>query len=550
MRPRRVATWLGLPVSIALLTTACGGGGGAEPGGGAAAPSDVTISISAGEPENPLVPGNTTEVFGGRVIDAMFTGLVEYDPANGEPRNAVAESIETTDSRVYTITLEDGWTFHDGSPVTAASFADAWNYTAYAPNAQSGASFFTQIQGFADVNPTDPDGEDGPQPAPEPTGQEMSGLRVIDDRTLEVTLSEPFSVFPTQLGYSSFSPLPESFFADPAAFEANPVGNGPFRYVSRQPGVNIMTERYDEYGGDTLPSIGGVEFRAYESANAAYADVVSNNLDFIEVIPPSAIAGDLFVADLPDRHVSQTYMGIQTVAFPMYDPRYQDVQLRQAISMAIDREAVSQQIYNGRKPPADGFVPPNVPGRAENQCGELCTHQPDRARQMFEASGFEGPIQLTSNVDSANAEWMQATCVTISNSLGRPCEFVPVPTFAEFLTSRDEHTVQEIFRTGWVADYPSIENFLNPIYRTGGSSNDGLYSNPAVDDLLARADAAPSEEEGHALYQEAERLIFQDMPAIPIYFQSVEAGWSERLDNVVVDPFRELDLYSVTASDQ
>jgi oligopeptide transport system substrate-binding protein len=217
--------------------------------------------------------------------------------------------------------------------------------------------------------------------------------------------------------------------------------------------------------------------------------------------------------------------------------------------MAIDREAVNQQIFGGTRPPADGLVAPKVPGRVENQCGELCTYQPERARQMFQATGFQGPIELTSNADAGNAEWMQATCVTISNALGVQCNFVPVPTFGEIRTAINAREMHQIYRTGWVADYPSIENFLNPLYRTGGSTNDGEYSNPAVDHQLPRADAAPSIEEGNALYQEAERLIIQDMPAIPVYFQSFQAGWSERMQNVTVTPFRELDLESVTVSD-
>jgi oligopeptide transport system substrate-binding protein len=548
MRARRTAAWSAAPLSLALVLTACGGGGGAEPGGGAAASSDATISIYNTYPENPLVPGNTTEVGGGRIIDAMFTGLVEYDPKTAEPYNAVAESIETTDSQVYTITLKDGWTFHDGTPVTAQSYADAWNYTAYSPNGQQNASFFAQIQGFDEVHTEDPDGPDGPQEAPQPAAQEMSGLKVIDDRTLEVTLAEPFSVFPTQLGYSAFAPLPQIFFDDKAAFEAHPIGNGPFAFVSAQPGVNVMLERYEPFAGEKKPSIGGIEWRVYETAEAAYADIVANNLDFLPIIPPSAIAGNLFQTDLPDRHVSQLYLGIQNITFPMYDPRYQDPQLRQAISMAIDREAVVQQVYNGLKEPADGFVPPNVPGRTENQCGELCTYQPERARQMFEASGFEGPIELTSNADAGHQEWIQATCVTITNALGRECNFVPAVSFGEFRSAINAHEMSMIYRSGWVADYPSIENFLNPIFRTGGSSNDGLYSNPEVDAKLAQADAAPSEEEGHALYQEAERMIVQDMPAIPLYFQNVNAGWSERLSNVTVTPFRALDLFSVTVA--
>jgi oligopeptide transport system substrate-binding protein len=246
--------------------------------------------------------------------------------------------------------------------------------------------------------------------------------------------------------------------------------------------------------------------------------------------------------------VSQTYLGLQRIDFPIYDARFQNPQLRQALSMAIDREAVNQQIFNGLKPPADGLVAPNVPGRAEGQCGELCTYQPAKAKQIFDATGFQGPIELTSNADAGNAEWMQATCVTITQALGRACNFVPVPTFGEFRTAINAREMSRIYRTGWVADYPSIENFLNPMYRTGGSTNDGEYSNPAVDALLARADAAPSTEEGNALYQEAERLIIQDMPAIPLYFQSVQAGWSARMSNVTVTQFRELDVFGVTVS--
>jgi oligopeptide transport system substrate-binding protein len=539
---------MALPVSVALFTTACGGGGGTEAPQGGGAQTDITISVNSTEPENPLVPGNTNETGGGKVIDALFSPLVEYDPRTAEPANLVAESIETTDSRVYTIRLKDGWTFHDGTPVTAQSFARAWNYTAYSPNGQQNGSFFSQIAGYDQVHTEDPDGASGPQQAPQPSAQEMSGLRVVDDRTLEVTLTEPFAVFPIMLGYRAFSPLPDAFFTDQAAWEANPIGNGPFRYVSRQPGANIMVERYDAWPGALKPSVRGVEFRFYESAEAAYADVVSNNLDFIEVIPPSGLAGNLYETDLAGRSVSQTYLGLQRVAFPLYDPRYQNVQLRQAISMAIDREAVNQQIFAGTRPPADGLVAPNVPGRTEGQCGELCTYQPERARQMFEATGFQGPIELTSNEDAGNREWMQATCVTITQALGRECNFVPVPTFGEFRTAINAREVNQLFRSGWVADYPSIENFLNPMYRTGAASNDGEYSNPAVDALLAQADAAPSVAESDALYQQVERMIIQDMPAIPLYFQSFQAGWSDRMQNVTVTPFRELDLESVTVS--
>lgn len=549
MRSRRVAAWLAVGVSAALFTSACGGGGGDAAGGAGGEATDATISVNGSEPENPLIPGNTSEVGGGKVVNALFSGLVDYRAENAEPYNVMAESIETTDSQVYTITLKEGWTFHDGTPVTSQSYIDAWNFVAYSPNGQQNASFLSQIQGFADVNTADPDGAEGPQEAPQPTATEMSGLRAIDDRTFEVTLSAPFSVFPTTLGYRAFAPLPEAFFTDQAAWEANPIGNGPFRFVSRQPGVNIVIERWDEWKGEEKPSIGGVEFRFYESPDAAYADVIANNLDYLEAIPSSALVGQLFESDLPERSVNQTYLGNTTITFPLYDPKYQDPQVRQAISMAIDRNAVNDTVYNGLRVPADGFIPPSLDGYVAGQCGEFCTFDAAKAKQLLDSTGFTGPIEISSNVDGAgNQEAFQAVCVSITNALGVPCNFVPVPTFGEFRTTINAFQATTIFRTGWVADYPSIENFLNPLYRTNASSNDGQYSNPQVDALLAQADAAPSTEAGIGLYQEAERAILQDMPAVPLFYSTVQAGWSDRLQNVTTTQFRELDLATVTVT--
>ncbi|MGH3912462.1 MAG: peptide ABC transporter substrate-binding protein [Pseudonocardiaceae bacterium] len=522
-----------------IVATACG-----QPDGTGAA-QDTMISVAATEPENPLVPGNTTEEGGGKVMDALFTGLVEYDPETAEPYNEVAESIETTDSRVYTITLKQGWTFHDGTPVRAENFVRAWNYTAYSPNGQQAASFFAQIQGYGDVHTEDPDGPNGPQQAPQPVAQEMSGLRVVDDYTMEVTLAAPFAVFPTQLGYTAFSPLPDSFFADQEAFEAAPVGNGPFRFESRQPGVNIMLSRYEDYVGVRKPSIASVEFRVYESLDSAYVDVVANNLDYIDTVPPSGLTGDLYRTDLEGRFVSRPILLIQLLAFPLYDARYTNPALRRALSMAINREEINEQIFNGTRPAADGLVAPNIPGRAVNQCGELCEFRPEEAKRLFESTGFTGPVQLTSNADGGNSEWMQAACNSIANALDVECIYTPVPTFGEFRQTINERQMSAVYRASWGADYPSIENFLNPLYRTGGSSNDGLYSNPAVDAKLAQADAATSEDEAAALYQEAERMIIQDMPSIPVFFYENVSGWSERLRNTQTTPFRRLDLESV-----
>ncbi|MFI9011933.1 ABC transporter substrate-binding protein [Actinosynnema sp. NPDC053489] len=527
-------------VAVALAATACGTTD--TPTG---SNTDAGITIFNTEPENPLVPGNTTEVGGSRVLDPLFTGLVEYRAQDAQPVNAMAESIDTTDSKVFTVTLKQGWLFHDGTPVTAKSFVDAWNWTAYAPNATQGASFFSQIEGYSAVNPPDPDGPDGPGEPPAPTAQTMSGLRVVDDRTFTITLSEPFAVFPVTIGYEVFSPLPEAFFADRAAFEAHPIGNGPFRYVSRAVGSDIKLTRYDDYRGDDKPKFKDLTLKVYQSRESAYADLVANNLDFMEELPPNALAGRQYETDLGDRVVQRETLNNQTIAFPMYLAPYDNADLRRAISMAIDREEITRRIFEGTRKPADGWVHPLTKGYRPGQCGEYCQYHPDKAKEAYARSGYTGEIVLLSNTDGGHQEWAEAVVNSIRNTLGAQVRFAPSTSFGEFRQKVNAHKMTGMYRAGWIADYPSIENWLSPVFRTGASSNDGLYSNPAFDAKLAEADRAPSEDEAIRLYQEAERMLAPDLPSIPLWTQNTVAGRSDRLKVANLDPFRTLDLYSV-----
>ncbi|MDQ2584666.1 peptide ABC transporter substrate-binding protein [Saccharothrix yanglingensis] len=532
-----------VPAALAVAVVAAGCGAAEESPTGSNTEAGITIFNT--EPENPLVPGNTTEVGGSRALDPMFTGLVEYRSEDAQPANAMAESIETTDSKVFTVKIKQGWTFHDGTPVTAKSFVDAWNWTAYGPNATQGASFFSQIEGYGEVHPKDPDGADGPQEAPTPTVKEMSGLKVDGDHQFTITLSEPFSVFPVTIGYEVFAPLPEAFFEDRKAFEANPIGNGPFKFVSRTVGTDIKLTRYDDYKGDDKPKFRDLTLKVYQSRESAYADLVSNNLDFMEELPPNALAGKKYETDLGDRVVQRETLNMQTIAFPFYQPPYDNVELRRAISMAINREEITQRIFEGTRKPADGWVHPLMKGYKPGQCGDYCAFDEAKAKEAFAKSGYTGEIVLLSNTDGGHQEWAEAVANSIKNTLGVEARFVPSTSFGEFRQKVNAHEMTGMYRAGWIADYPSIENWLTPLYRTGSSSNDGLYSNPAFDAKLAEADKAPSEEEAIDLYLEAERIMAPDMPVIPLWTQFTVGGKSDRLKVANLDPFRALDLESV-----
>lgn len=532
-----------VPAAVAVAVVAAGCGAAEDTPAGSN--TDAAITIFNTEPENPLVPGNTTEVGGSRVLDPLFTGLVEYRAEDAQPVNAMAESIETTDSKVFTVKIKQGWTFHDGTPVTAKSFVDAWNWTAYGPNGTQGASFFSQIEGYDEVHPKDPDGADGPQEAPTPAVKEMSGLKVDNDHQFTITLSEPFSVFPVTIGYEVFAPLPEAFFKDRKAFEDSPIGNGPFKFVSRAVGTDIKLTRYDDYKGDDKPKFKDLTLKVYQSRESAYADLVANNLDFIEELPPNALAGKKYETDLGDRVVQRETLNMQTIAFPFYLPPYDNVDLRRAISMAINREEITQRIFEGTRKPADGWVHPLMKGYQPGQCGEYCTFNPEKAKEAFAKSGYTGEILLLSNTDGGHQEWAEAVANSIKNTLGVEARFVPSTSFGEFRQKVNAHEMTGMYRAGWIADYPSIENWLTPLYRTGASSNDGLYTNPAFDAKLAEADRAPSEEKAIELYLEAERIMAPDMPTVPLWTQFTIGGKSDRLKVANLDPFRALDLETV-----
>lgn len=513
-----------LAVAGALVLSACGGGGG---GGGDQA---QTVSIEWGEPENPLIPGSTNEQNGGDAIDALFTGLVKYDPKTGQPSNAMADAITTTDNRTFTIRIKPNWTFHDGTPVTAQSYVDAWNWTAFGPNGAQNQSFMEKIQGYEQVSPENA------------TVNQMSGLRVVDPTTFTVTLTQPFTIFPVTLGYTAYFPLPQKFFADRAGYEAAPVGNGPYRFVSRTPNQELDVARYDQYAGDDKAQVQNLQFRVYSDLNTAYSDVVSGSLDHIRQIPSSALAGNRWRTDLGAG--AQMVPGLVTtaLAFPTYDPRFQNPLLRKAFSMAIDRQAIINQLFNGIYTPADGYATPTVQGYVPNQCGQFCTFDPNAAKQLLaQAGGIQGPVTLVANSDGGNDEWMQAITNQLRQNLGIDVRYSPVPTFQEARRLANAKQYTGPFRAAWQGDYPNIETFLSQLYRTGASANDAGYSNPAFDAAMNAGDAAPTIEAANQAYANAEKIALNDMPAIPLWSRPVIWGDGQRVQTGLQTPLNRID---------
>ncbi|SOE01348.1 peptide ABC transporter substrate-binding protein [Blastococcus haudaquaticus] len=544
---KRSSSLVATAIAAALLMTACGGSDEGEEGG--TADGGGTFSIYIGEPENPLIPGNTTESEGHQVISSLWTGLVEYS-ADGEVEyTGVAETIESEDNTTWTVTLKDGWTFHDGTPVTSQSFVDAWNYTALSTNAQGASYFFSNIEGYDDLQGETDDAGNLVTP---PVAEEMSGLQVVSDTEFTVTLATPFAQFPVTVGYNAFYPQPESFFEDPEAAGEQPVGNGPFQ--AEEPfvqGTGFTVTRFDDYAGEQPANADSVEFRVYADQGTAFTDLQGGNLDVLPDVPPDALAS--IEDEFGDRFLEAPSSGFQYLGIPTYDPRFADERVRQALSMAIDRQAIADAIFSGGRTPADSVVAPVVEGYREGAC-EFCELDVERANELLDEAGFDRsqPIDLWFNAGAGHDAYIEAVGNQLRDNLNVEYTLRGDLDFAEYLPLQDEKGMTGPFRLGWSMDYPSPQNYLEPLYSTAAlppaGSNTSFYSNPEFDALIQQGNSASSSEEAIEFYNQAEDLLLQDMPIIPMFYELEQAAHSENVSDVVIDVFGDIDVAAVSVT--
>ncbi|MGW3666586.1 peptide ABC transporter substrate-binding protein [Streptomyces sp. NPDC005141] len=532
MRGVTHAKWAACAAAVALAATACGGGGSDSGGGGGSG----TVSASWGDPQNPLEPANTNEVQGGKVLDMIFRGLKRYNSETGAAEDMLAQKIDTSDSQNFTITIKDGWKFSNGEAVTAQSFVDAWNYGASLKNNQKNAYFFGYIEGYDKVHP-----DTGSQSA-----DTLSGLKVTGTNTFTVKLNQKFSTFPDTLGYSAYSPLPKAFFDDHAAWVKKPVGNGPYTIDSYAKGSQMALVKWDDYPGDDKAENGGVTLKVYTDNNTAYNDLLAGNLDLVDDVPAAQLKNAK--TDLNGRYINTPAGIIQTLAFPFYDSKWDTsgaTKVRKGLSMAINRQQITDTIFQKTRTPASDWTSPVLGekgGFQEGLCGDSCDYNPSEAKKLVEEGGGlpGGQVKISYNADTgSHKEWVDAVCNSINNALGndKACVGNPIGTFADFRNQIGQHKMPGPFRAGWQMDYPLIQNFLQPLYYTNASSNDGQWSNKDFDNLVNQANAETDTSKAIKLFQQAEGVVRDNMAAIPLWYQNGSAGYSDKVSNVALNQF-------------
>ncbi|GII58504.1 putative peptide ABC transporter DppA [Planotetraspora thailandica] len=534
---------------LALAVAACGGGS-SSPGASGSADTPVRVYIS--EPQNDLIGGNTGESGGAEVLKALYAGLVDYND-KAEPQLEIAESIEHDATNTnWTIKIKPGYTWSDGTPVTAQNFVDAWNFTANSANAQQLGSYFSIVKGYDALNPADPD-EDGPKTAPPATTKTLEGLKVVDDSTFTVELTHPFSGFETALGYSAFFPLPKAAFgADGklvAAESTSPITNGPFKIAKpykRGTDQTISVTRNDSFKGGKA-KVANIDYKIYTDPETAYNDLLAGNLDVMDTLPASQVANAK--ATFGNRYIEGPSSGVGWLGFNIKTGGVYatNPELRKAISMSIDRKTITQTVFSGTRTAADDNISPLIPGYRQGACGEACNYDPAAAKQLWESNGGSAvkEVTLSYNADGGHKEWIEAVANNLRTNLGVAVTPKPYEKFAAILDDLGAKKVQGAFRLAWLMDWPLPDDYLRPVFGTGGSSNYVQYSNKQFDELLNKGDAAPTLDEAIKFYQQADDLALKDLAYVPIYFYQLNAAYSQNVKNVKLDPFEALDVLNI-----
>jgi oligopeptide transport system substrate-binding protein len=528
-----------------LTLAACGGGSDDKGGSG----SKSVITVYGTNPQNPLIPTATNEVGGGDPIDNLFSGLVAYN-TDGSVTNEVADSIEPDAAKkVWTVKLKDGQKFTDGSAVTADSFVKAWNYGANPANKQLNNYFFYPIAGTDDIGNT-VKGADT-----------VSGLKVVDDKTFTITLKSAESDFPLRLGYSAYFPVPKAAYDSAGkitkAYGERPIGNGPYKLSKsgweRNKQISLVPN--PDYEGVHKPKNAGLIFKFYAGGgtDAAYTDVQSNNLDVLDQVPPSALS--TFEKDDKVKAYNEPGSSFSSLTIPERLAHFGDDEegdlRRAAISEAINRPEITEKIFNNARTPADDFTSPVLDGWTKDVAGnEVLKFNASDAKAKWAAadkiSKWSGKFVVAYNNDGAgNKEFTEAMTNQLKNTLGIAAEPKVYATFDELRKDVTDRTIKTAFRTGWQADYPSMLNYLGPIYATGAGSNDGDYTNKAFDKLISEAAAA----EGDARYKligEAQAILLKDLPAIPLWYQNATAVTAKGLKGFEFNWKQKPDYYKLT----
>ncbi|MBK8046658.1 MAG: peptide ABC transporter substrate-binding protein [Anaerolineales bacterium] len=511
-------------VLVAVVAAGCAapaptGQSAAQPAAAeATAPAGVQKLIWSVEGVNELPgldPANPQNAQSIQAINLIFGGLVKLD----DQLNVVPDGAEkwevSEDGKTYTFTIREGLKFADGAPVTANDFAASINRALQPETASYGASFqLGHIVGANDVAAGN--------------AKEASGIVVVDDRTLAITLDDNVPYFLAQLTYPvSFAVPLQAVEKDPTGWTEKAFGTGPFQVKEWQHNQKLILEPNPNYWAGA-PSIAEVELPFFQDSETAYQLYRTGGLDIMgsqqNPVPAAHVAE---VKDSPDfktvASFATRYIGFNNKLAPFDNP-----QVRRAFALAVDKATLADKVLSGAVTPTDRIVPAGFPGSQLPVKG--LAFDAAAAKQELAAAGYGADNPFPQVTFTYGAEGDNERVATFlqqqwKENLGVDVVLQPLElaTFSKNLdtTYLTPEAGLQFYLSIWGADYPDAQNFVSQQLRSDSPNNNGHFENADFDKLAMEADTfIGSAEDRLKLYNEAEQIAVDQVGWLPLYSPS------------------------------
>ncbi len=533
----KAATTTAAPATSAPVTTAAPAPAAAA--GGKKGGTFVSLQLAAGDPDH-IEPGLAHTIDGSQVAGQLFDGLMEIDYATAELKPSVAESFSVSaDGKTVTFKIKKGVKFHNGEAVLPSNFKCGWERAASRDLASEVGYHLDSIAGKSDI-------DDGKTKL-------LSGV-VADDAnlTLTVKLKSAYSSFVAETQHTVFSPLTKKDCSAGKDWEQGiMIGNGPFKMA--EPWKHdqfIKVVRNDDYFGGHLGRsafLDSVEFRINKDTIPAYNLFESGTGDNA-VIPAGKFKEA--AAKYGEKGNTAPQLVIQYYGINWNDKEaggFANAKLRQAISLAIDRNQINQLVFNGTRTPATGITPPGVPGYKAGLWKIKPEAQVDEAKKLLAEWGKPLP-KITLRVNSVSANLLVANIVKDNLSkIGIDVDLDPRPSTGYFsdLANKNDH---QLFRSGWVYDYVGYDNGMYPLLHTEtiGADNAAKFSNAQFDSLVNTARSTSDLKKQADLYQQAEKIALEQAVSIPLIWGRWSHVVSSKVDRYPQSATGFVDFADVT----
>lgn len=532
---RRTFVKGGLAASALASLAACGKK--SEDASAGATAQGGTFKFYINEPVA-IDPYNTQETEGSQVESKLFDSLLGYDWEKEELVPKAAESWESNaDATEFTFHLVKGAKFHNGDPVDAKSFKRGWERICN-PNMSTPSEInyhLAPVAGYAEMQAS--------------TATELSGVTCPDDNTLVVKLSAPMADFPYICAHIALAPVPQAALDDPASFLLAPIGNGPFKMDGKwESGQYIDVVRFDDYYGEK-PILDGIHFSIQKDPATAFHEFEAGNIDFCQ-IPSGRLnetsekygtSEDGYTVTPKKQVLTGAQAAIYYLTLNLNDPIMADINVRKAMSLAINRQNIVDTLFEGSRKAANGFFPLIIDDD-ESNVWEFCKYDKDAAQKIVDENNLAGTtITLSYNSGGGHEDIMSIVQGDLE-AVGFKVEQSSME-WATYLTNLGDGRYQ-VGRLGWNADYPTMDNFLYPNFYSTADNNYAKYVNADVDAAIDAARQVTDVEERKAAYRKINQTIAESVPVIPLMFYALDHVGSDRVARMYLSPQNTADLAS------